>query len=154
MERRSRAARDRGIVVAMAEQPFRPLVRSQADLEQMWRHLMTPLGFASCTIWMVVIEDDRPVPQIMEIVEASDTPGDEDCAAFARLLDHLALPGLRFAFLRSRPGGGAPDPGDRAWARALLEAGRRSGATVDVVHLAHDHDVLPIALDDLLAEPA
>ena len=138
----------------MTEEPFRPLVRTQSDLEQMWRRLMSPLGFSSHTLWMVVIEDDRPVPQIMEIVEAAEAPVEEDVVAFARVLEHLAQPGLRFAFLRSRPGGGRPDTSDRAWARALHDAGRRSGAAVDVVHLAHDHDVLPIAVDDLLAEPA
>jgi hypothetical protein len=53
-----------------------------------------------------------------------------------------------------RPGRGGPDADDRAWARALHDAGRRSGAVVDVIHLAHDDDVLPIALDDLLAAPA
>ena len=138
----------------MIEEPFRPLVRTQSDLEQMWRRLMSPLGFSSHTLWMVVIENDRPVPQIIEIAEAAEAPVEEDSVAFARVLEHLAQPGLRFAFLRSRPGGGRPDTSDRAWARALREAGRRSGAAVDVVHLAHDHDVLPIAVDDLLAEPA
>jgi hypothetical protein len=138
----------------MTEEPFRPLVRTQSDLEQLWRRLMSPLGFSSHSVWMIVIDDDRPVPQIMEIVEAAEAPGEEDAVAFARVLEHLAQPGLRFAFLRSRPGGGRADSCDRDWARALHEAGRRSGAAIDVVHLAHDHDVLPIAVDDLLAEPA
>lgn len=138
----------------MTEQPFRPVVRTQSDLERLWRALMSPLGFSSATLWMVVIEDDRPLPQVMEIIEAADTPSEDDAVAFARVLEHLAQPGLRFAFLRSRPGDGRPDASDRAWARALRDAGRRSGAAIDVVHLAHDHDVLPIALDDLLAEPA
>ena len=138
----------------MTEEPFRPRVRTQSDLEQMWRRLMSPLGFSSHTLWMVVIEDDRPVPQVIEIVEADEAPVEEDAVAFARVLERLAQPELRFAFLRSRPGGGRPDPTDRAWARALAEAGRRAAAAVDVVHLAHDHDVLPIAVDDLLAEPA
>jgi len=63
-------------------------------------------------------------------------------------------PGSRFAFLRSRPGGGRPNAEDRAWARALYEAGRRAGAALEVVHLANDHDVCPLPMDDLLAEPA
>lgn len=138
----------------MNDEAFAPLVRTQADLEQVWRRLMSPLGFSTYTLWMVVIQDDRPIPQIMEIVEASEAPEDDDVEAFARVLEHLASPDLRFAFLRSRPGGGRPDATDRAWARALYAAGRRGGAVLDVVHLAHDHDVLPIAVDDLLAEPA
>ena len=138
----------------MNDEPFRPLVRTQAELEQLWRRLMSPLGFSGHTLWMVVIQDDRPVRQIMEIVDAADAPADDDIDAFARVLERLASSGTRFAFLRTRPGGGRPDPLDRAWARALYGAGRQSGAALDVVHLAHDHDVLPIVLDDLLAEPA
>jgi hypothetical protein len=138
----------------MTEEPFRPVVRTQIDLERMWRRLMSPLGFGGHTLWMVVIQDDRPVPQVMEIVEAGEPPEVEDVVSFAGLLERLAMPGLRFAFLRSRPGRGRPDPVDRAWARALHDAGRRAGAVVDVVHLAHDDDVLPIVLDDLLAAPA
>ncbi|MGA8248004.1 MAG: hypothetical protein WB797_13970 [Nocardioides sp.] len=138
----------------MNDEPFRPLIRTQAELEQLWRRLMSPLGFSGETLWMVVIQDDRPVPQVMEIVDAADAPGDDDVVAFARVLERLASPDTRFAFLRTRPGGGRPDALDRAWAQALYRAGRQSGAGLDIVHLAHDHDVLPIALDDLLAEPA
>jgi hypothetical protein len=138
----------------MNDQPFRPLVRSQVDLERMWRTLMSPLGFSGHTLWLVVIQGDRPVPQVMEIVEAGEPPEAEDVDAFAQVLEHLVEPDTRFAFLRSRPGGGRPDVVDRAWARALYDAGRQSGAVIDVVHVAHDHDVLPIAVDDLLAEPA
>jgi hypothetical protein len=142
------------MVVVMTEEPFRPVIRTQADLERMSRRLMSPLGFRDHTLWMVVVQDDRPVPQVMEIVEADRPPQTEDVESFAALLERLEMPGLRFAFLRSRPGRGGPDADDRAWARALHDAGRRSGAVVDVVHLAHDDDVLPIALDDLLAAPA
>ena len=138
----------------MNDSAFQPVIRTQSDLEQLWRRLMSPLGFSGQTLWMVVIHDDRPFRQIMEIVEAVEPPEDGDVEAFARVLAPLALAGTRFAFLRSRPGGGGPDAVDRAWARALHHAGRRAGACVDVIHLAHDHDVLPIPLDDLLAEPA
>jgi hypothetical protein len=154
VESRSRSSPDGGIVVVMTEEPFRPLIRTQLDLERMWRRLMSPLGFRGHTLWMVVVQDDRPVPQVMEIVEAGHPPQAADVESFAGLLERLAMPGLRFAFLRSRPGRGGPDADDRAWARALHDAGRRSGAVVDVIHLAHDDDVLPIALDDLLAAPA
>jgi len=135
----------------MTDVPFRPVLRTQSDLETMWRRLMSPLGFGGHTLWMVVVRADRPIPRVLEIVDASDTPDDADVDAFAGVLARLAAPDTRFAFLRSRPGGGSPDPADRAWARALYDAGRRSGARVDVVHIAHDHDVLPVTPDDLLA---
>ena len=138
----------------MTDAPFRPVLRTQADVEQMWRRLIRPLGFSGCSLWMVVIEDDRPVPRIMEIAEMPLAPEEGDAEAIAGVLGELVLEGTRFAFLRSRPGGGRPDSSDRAWARALYDAGREAGARLEVVHLAHDHDIYPIAVDDLLAEPA
>jgi Asp-tRNA(Asn)/Glu-tRNA(Gln) amidotransferase A subunit family amidase len=81
-------------------------------------------------------------------------PEDDEIDAYAGVLAPLAVGGTRFALLRTRPGGGRPDANDRAWARALYDAGRRAGAHLEVIHLAHDHDVLPLAMDDLLAEPA
>jgi hypothetical protein len=134
--------------------PFRPVITTQAELEQMWRRLIRPLGFSGCSLWMVVVEDDRPRPKIMEFTELPDSPEVDDTDAMARFLALLAAPGTRFAFLRSRPGGGRPSSGDRAWALALYDAARRAGAHLDVVHLAHDHDVLPLPMDDLIAEPA
>ena len=46
----------------MTDQPFAPVLRTQADVEQMWRRLMTPLGFPGCSLWMVVVQDDRTGP--------------------------------------------------------------------------------------------
>ena len=52
--------------------PFRPTVRSQADLEAVWKHLMGPWGFGGHSVWMLVIDaDDRPFPHITEITEAA-----------------------------------------------------------------------------------
>ena len=115
---------------------------------------MKPLGFSGYSLWMVVIEDGRAIPKVMEFAEMPESPEEDDGEALAAFLAHLAVPGTRFAFLRSRPGGGRPSPGDRAWALALYDAGRRSGADLDVVHLAHDHDVMPLPMDDLMADSA
>jgi hypothetical protein len=134
----------------MTETPFRPVLHTQADVEQMWRRLMTPLGFTGSSLWMVVVEDDRPLPRVMEIAELPMAPEAGEAEALAGVLERLADEGTRFAFLRSRPGGGRPDESDRAWARTLYDAGRRAGARLEVVHLAHDHDIYPLALDDLL----
>jgi hypothetical protein len=92
----------------MPDPPFRPVIHTQADLEQMWRRLMSPLGFARHTIWMVVVRDDRPIPQVMEIVETPDAPEPDDVAAFAGVLELLARPDTRFAFLRSARVAAAP----------------------------------------------
>jgi hypothetical protein len=138
----------------MSDTPFRPLLHTQADVEAMWRRLMSPLGFGSESLWMIVIEGERPVPKILEIVQLGEPPDDDEIDTYAGVLAPLADPDTRFALLRTRPGGGRPDANDRAWARALYDAGRRAGAHLEVIHLAHDHDVLPLAMDDLLAEPA
>jgi hypothetical protein len=151
---RGHVGADRGIVVGMTESPFLPLLRTQADVEQMWRRLMSPLGFSGCSLWLVVIEGEHPVPKVMEFAEMPMAPEDGDVEALAEVLGYLAGPGTRLAFLRSRPGGGRPDASDRGWARALYDAGRRAGATLEVIHLAHDHDVLPLTADDLIAESA
>lgn len=134
--------------------PYRPVLRTQSDVEKMWRTLMAPLGFSSASLWMVTIEGERPVPRILEVVDLGEPPDADLVEAFARMLAPLAEPDTRVALLRSRPGGGRPDATDRAWARALYEAGRRSGACLEMIHLAHDHDVLPLTADDLMAEPA
>ena len=135
-------------------EPFRPLLHTQADVEAMWRRLMTPLGFRSCSLWLVVVEGQHPVPKVMEFAEMPVAPEDDDVEALAGLLAHLGGPDTRLAFLRSRPGGGRPDASDRAWALALHEAARLSGARLEVIHLAHDLDVMPLTADDLIAESA
>jgi hypothetical protein len=134
--------------------PFRPVLRTQSDVEEMWRRLMAPLGFSSASLWMIVVEGERPVPRILEVVDLGEPPDSEQIDSFAGMLAPLAGPETRIALLRSRPGSGRPDAADRAWARALYEAGRRAGARLEMIHLAHDHDVLPLTADDLMAEPA
>ena len=50
--------------------PDEPPIRSQADLEQAWLHLLRPLGFSSPALWMLLIDgDDRPTPLLVEISE-------------------------------------------------------------------------------------
>jgi hypothetical protein len=145
----------RGIVMDMEQTPFQPVVRTQADLEQLWRRLMTPLGFTRCSLWMIVIEDERPVAQIFEFTDTPSRPGEDVPEALAAALEDVgASSNTSFAFLRSRPGAGRPDPDDLAWAHTLYDVGRLAGVRVEVTHLAHDDDVIPLPMDDLLAEPA
>ena len=71
-------------------------------------------------------------------------------ASLAVVLEGLAEPGRRFAFLRSRPGAGGVTEDDRAWARSLYDAGRRAGVPLEVVHRACDQDLVAVPMDDLL----
>ncbi len=137
--------------------PFRPTIRTQSDLQRAWQRLMSPLGFSGESIWMMVIgPDDQPLPQLTEITEA-DVPDDLTPDDFARLLRHLRESGLdtvRFAFLRSRPGGGGVTADDRTWARFLYDAARLADVPVEVVHRASDRDLVPVPFDEVLDEPA
>ena len=135
-------------------QPFRPLIRTQADLEHAWRHLMQPLGFGDHSIWMMLINGDRPIPQLSEITGAVTPPEAEEVDGLAELMRRLRAdvsPTVRFAFLRSRPGRGGPNPDDLGWAQALYDAARLARVPIEVVHLANDHDLVPIPMDDLPA---
>ena len=134
---------------------YRPVVRSQSDLEAVWKQLMGrqtgDRGFDGHSLWLLVIDaDGRPFPQITEITEAVEPPDDEMVASLATFLDGLAADGRRFAFLRSRPGHGGLTADDRAWARSLYAAGRRAGVPLEVVHRACDHDLVAVPMDDAL----
>ncbi|MGC4110753.1 MAG: hypothetical protein QM747_10095 [Nocardioides sp.] len=135
--------------------PFRPLLRTQADVERLCRRLMTPLGFATYAVWLVFIDDQRPRPQVIEFADMPPAPDPAVSEQLARAVGNLADdPHISLAFLRSRPGRGTPTADDRAWAEALYDVGRRLGVPLQVVHLAHDADVVPLAVDDLIAAPA
>ena len=136
------------------DMPFRPLIRTQADLEHAWRHLMQPLGFGDHSIWMMLINGDRPIPQLSEIAGAVTPPEAEEVDGLAELMRRLRAdvsPTVRFAFLRSRPGSGGPNPNDLGWAQALYDAARLARVPIEVVHLANDRDLVPIPMDDLPA---
>lgn len=133
--------------------PFRPVVRSQSDLEAVWKQLMgrhtMDGGFGGHSLWLLVIQDDRPFPQITELTEAVVPPDDDMVTSLGDFLGRLSGDGRRFAFLRSRPGHGGLTANDRAWARSLYEAGRRAGVPLDVVHRACDHDLVAVPMDEV-----
>lgn len=140
-----------------SEETYRPSVHTQADLEEVWRHLMGPLGFSGHSVWVMhIAADRRPVPELMQISDCEDVPEPEEAGGLVEVLARLdeAEPGGSVAFLLSRPGRGLR-PGDLAWAAFLHEAGRAAAVPLEVVHLAHDEDVVPLPLDALpLATPA
>lgn len=127
-------------------------VRTQAELEEFWRVLMSPLGFSRARLYFLVIDDDHPVPGLVEIDDLPRSPEPADADGFAQFLTHFdaqAAPSSRIAFLLARPGRGGADARDRAWARVVHDAARRAGAVCDTVHLATDDTLVPITLDDL-----
>ena len=137
----------------MDQTTFRPVIRTQSDVERLWRRLMSPLGFSSSSLWMVFIESRRPLPQITEVENLPAAPDDTVADGLVRALENLATPHASLAFLRTRPGSGSPDACDLAWARTLYAVGNRAQIELETIHLAHDHDVLPIPMDSVLSSP-
>lgn len=137
---------------------FAPTLQSQADVELMWRTLMTPLGWSSRTLWFVLVSrDDRPVPQVYEIPdlpERIEPEGHAQAAALWRGLLAEVLPGGRVALLLARPGGGGPGPLDRAIAEGTYAACRAVGVPLEVMHLATDDDIWPLPADEVLTRSA
>ena len=130
-------------------------VRTQADLERLWRNLMEPLGFSSGALWVLAIDgDDQPTRVLMEIRDEGVDPTPEEVTAFGAFLAHLSpeVPdGSRWAFLRCRPGRGGATGADRALVAALVAGCRQSGVPTDVVHLATDDTLVPLPYDELAA---
>ncbi|QZY29748.1 hypothetical protein [Nocardioides coralli] len=137
---------------------FEPIIRSQSDLHETWSRLMGPLGFSGRSIWLMLIRaDHRPLPHLTQIEEADRLPSHEQQRSFAEMLQMLVtdvVPGGRVAFLRSRPGAGGLTLEDKAWARSLYDAARISRVSVEVVHRACDVDLVPVPMDEVLAQPA
>lgn len=132
---------------------FEPTIRTQSDLEDVWRTLMQPLGFGGHSLWMMIVQaSGKPLPQLSQ-VEGTITPPSpteqESFVHFLRTMNEELRTGERVVFLRSRPGRAVIDAVDRAWARSLYAACRDAGVGTDVVHLAGDDDVVPVPLDDL-----
>ena len=130
--------------------PFRTVVRTQSELQGLWRSLMEPLGFSRSALWLTVLIDDTTTGVLVEIADLPALPDPEDLAGFRSMITHVVGgdPTARLAMLLARPGGGGPTGADRAWARALLAAAQAADVAVAQVHLATDHDVRAIAGDD------
>jgi len=133
------------------DETYRPTIHTQSDLEEVWRHLMGPLGFGGRSIWMLRFDADRRlIPVITEIAECEGLPDPEMSTGLGEILRTLDEddPGTTFAFLLSRAGHGIDDT-DRAWGRMLLDMGRTSGVRIEMPHLATDAGVSPLPPDEL-----
>jgi hypothetical protein len=132
---------------------YSPVIRTQSDLERMWRTLMGPLGFGGHSLWMVMLDrDGRLTPVITEITECDPLPDELDRSGLIevlRMLSTEAVPGGRVAFLRTRPGRDRIRDDDRAWAAMLYTAGREARTPTEVVHVANSVMLGPIPMDGL-----
>ncbi len=129
-------------------------ITSQADLEQVWRGLMEPLGFTRTSLWIVFFHPDgRPHKTLIEVPAPDQRVApDPDAPELLDLLEEWTtthVPGGRVAFLRTRPGRGGLDRSDRLWAAALYAAAQVAGVPCEVVHAANDDRLVPVPLDEL-----
>jgi hypothetical protein len=133
--------------------PYRPTIRSQAELTEAWRHLIRPLGFHRRSVWLLLIDaDDRPTPVVTEVTDLPDAPDAEATDGFGHVLSDLLQhldPAGRWALLLSRPGAHPTDEMDRAWAGALYDTVRSRSIRHDTIHLATDSEIMPVPLDDV-----
>lgn len=130
------------------------MLTSRAAVERAWRNLTHGVSFDRHSVWVLLIDaEDRPATRVIEIEDAVLAPLGDEVAPFAEFLAELArhVPAqpCRVAVLRSRPGGGRPTAGDRAWATAMYAAARRAGLPCEVVHFASDDVLVPLPPDDV-----
>ena len=71
----------------------------------------------------------------------------DDVTDSVAVLDRLGID----EFLTLGWSGGGPNPDDLGWAQALYDAARLARVPIEVVHLANDHELVPIPMDDLPA---
>lgn len=135
----------------MTTEPFSPVLRTQADVEAAWRHLIRPLGWSSRRLWfMFVGDDDRPLRQLSQVDDLPARLDPKEAANAARawrgICDEL-VPGGRVALLLCRPGRGGPTPEDRNTATTLYDSCREAGLALEVIHLATDEEFFPLPYD-------
>jgi len=141
----------------MTDETFAPTIRTQADLEAAWRALMGPWGYGRHSLWLMVLLDDVPVPQLTEVEGCTEPPDTTTTEQFARLLARLSGdlgPGLRFAMLRTRPGPSHVEELDREWARSVYDACALAEVACEIVHLGTEERVRPLPPDEVMLASA
>jgi hypothetical protein len=137
----------------MNEQPFRPVLRTQADVEKFWISICHPLGWRRHDLWAVIVDGSgRPLPVVQDL---RDRPVEVDDEVVRGLVEVWRLvrddldPQARIAVLLCRPGPDAIVRTDREWAGAITAEAVSAGIPLEVVHLASDVAIRPIPLDDV-----
>ena len=65
---------------------YEPVLTTQSQLEDAWRELMGPWSYGGHSVWMMLIVNDRPLPQLTEIADTAHPPGTEELDAWATSL--------------------------------------------------------------------
>jgi hypothetical protein len=137
------------------QMPHTPELLTQADVTEMWRELIRPLGWRSPRVYAVVVGDDRrPVPVMNQLDDLPPALSAEEADRLVGFLGELVarvdMP-ASFALLYVRPGGGRPTADDFAVCRLLYEAAHQRGVALETVHVGTDDVVTPAPMDDVVA---
>lgn len=137
----------------MTKKNFRPVLRTQADVERFWTTICHPLGWERHDLWFVLVgADGRPLPIVQDV---RDLPGAVDpdfvrsLVGVWRRVREEVVPDGSFAVLLCRPGPAAIQAGDRDWARALSAEAAAAGVPLEVIHVASDVAITPLPLDEV-----
>lgn len=130
---------------------FRPVLRTQADVERFWTTICHPLGWRTPELWVVLVDaEGQPFPSLQQLTELTDAPDevavDQLMTGCRRLLEEFD-PGGSVVTLLCRPGSSLTTAFDRAWAGALRDAAHREAVQLEVVHVASDVAITPLPLD-------
>jgi hypothetical protein len=139
----------------MTTAPFDPVLRNQADVEQMWITLINPLGWHCPRFYLLRIgSDDRPCKVVAEIDEVELPFTSDDADSLFGLLARLSSDAgelSRWALLFCRPGAGGLTEADRATCTEAYAAARRHDVEVEVIHVATDTLIVPAPMDSVMA---
>jgi hypothetical protein len=133
-----------------------PPIRTQADLWRHWRALLGPLGFSERLLWVCFMAaDGRVAPVLPQISDLPVLPDDATVDSLMHICKHICKHVCNdfdmdsVAVLLSRPGPAGITSVERTWARRLADAATAAGVTMWPVHVANDHEVVPVTPDDL-----
>ena len=101
------------------------VVRTDADLEQMWRLVMGKQGPGLRSLWMVLIDEEGQLQPVIVPIDDLPLQPDSMTAGLAEVLTGIRDLGEP-ALLLSRPGPGEMTENDRQWGRALAPLTRRA----------------------------
>ncbi len=135
--------------------PIVPDVRTQLDLEAVWRRLIEPLGFGSRQIFAILLgRDGEVIPSVVNVTDCPAAP-DEDvlaklACALRTVLDEVDPEGS-CALLWARPTSAGTRGSDLTWSRAMVAAAATHSLGDWPIHTADDFVLRVMSPDDLAA---
>jgi hypothetical protein len=131
---------------------FDSTLTCDADLTDMWRTIIQPLGWDEHRLYLMFVDHVRTVlPQILQIDEMPANLDLADARQFASSFRHIVgtLGCGSVAVLVVRPGRGGPSDVDRATCRHLYQAAREAGLALEVIHVGTDTSITPAPMDEV-----